>query len=61
MTQAWWTSRTLWVLVLGFIFNILVYAGVLPSGIVQVITDSILSLLAVIFRWSAVGPLTATK
>jgi hypothetical protein len=59
MTQAWYTSRTIWVLGLGLIFNVLVMLGVVPVDMNTTgIIDGILSVLAIVFRWQATGPLT---
>ena len=56
--QQFWTSRTFWTILLGFLFNLLVAIEVIPVGTdVTIIVDGILSLLAIVFRWQAQGPL----
>jgi len=57
-----WQSKTVWTVFLGFLFNVLVVTGAIPADAnTTVIIDGILTLLAVIFRWQAAGPLTAKK
>lgn len=54
-----WQSRAFWTLVLGGIFNVLVYVGVVTDAMVAVITNIVLGILGIIFRWQASGPLSA--
>jgi hypothetical protein len=59
MTQAWWTSKTFWTMLVGFILSVLVLAGILPATAdTAAITAVALTVLGMIFRWTASGPLT---
>jgi hypothetical protein len=60
-TQPFWTSKTFWTLVIGFVINLV--AMVKPGTIsteVQTIGTMILTILGIVFRWTASGPLAAS-
>ena len=56
--QPWFTSKTLWALVLMFLFNTLQHFGIISAtSNVQFLADSVLSVLALVFRWQSDQPL----
>lgn len=57
----WYESRTFWTLVLQGVFNLLVFFGVVTDAQVTLYTNVILTILGIIFRWVASGPLKASK
>ena len=61
MSKAFWTSKTFWTLLLGFLFNVATATGVVDAGTGQVYVNAVLLVLAGIFRWVATGPLTVSS
>jgi hypothetical protein len=57
----WYQSKTFWTLTLQGAFNLLVFFGVVTGEQVVLYTNVILTVLGIIFRWVASGPLTAAK
>jgi hypothetical protein len=58
-SQPWYTSKTLWALVLMFTFNVLQHFSLISAtSNVQFLADSVLSVLALVFRWQSDQPLT---
>ena len=60
--QPFWTSKTFWVMILGLVFNVLTQTGVISADLdVQTITNGVLLILGIVFRWQADGRLSVTK
>ena len=52
--QPFYTSKTFWTMIIGIVFQVLVFFGVVKTDAnIQMLTDSILFILGMIFRWQA--------
>jgi hypothetical protein len=56
--QPWFTSKTLWTLLVGFLINLLQYFKIGVGQDWTVISTMVLSILAIVWRWQANQPLT---
>lgn len=57
-TSAWYTSKTVWVMVIAFALNLLPQVGVPITPAIQTVGSAILAAFGIIFRWNASGPLS---
>lgn len=58
-TQAFWTSKTFWTIIIGLI--VFIANNYFQVGIPNELVISVMGLLALIFRWVADQPLSVTS
>lgn len=63
--QPFWTSKTFWTMIVGLAFNVAKQANVLPDVLtgqnIPELTNGVLLILGMVFRWTADQPLTTNS